>query len=130
MSIAMIHGLHQRVFSARFKPKNEDFNTLLVVYEAEKGQWRGFAHPYGETIEASTKSKALKTIRDLTTGYYNTIKKYDSPDHLINGGLNNLMDKKVFNWVLGNKKFMDKIHSKSATADSKYCYVETFKPQA
>mgnify|MGYP001620166180 CR=1 FL=1 len=128
MQLAMLQNTAIRAFSTRFKPKTENFNALLVVYEAEKGQWRGFAYPYGETAEASSKKKTLGILRTLTDAYHYAIKRYNSPDHLVNGGLNNPMDKKVFNWVLSNKSFMDKIHSKIGKADSAYCYVETYRP--
>lgn len=130
MTIAMLRNTATRAFSARFKPKPENFNALLVVYEAEKDIWRGFAYPYGETIEAKSKKKALEALRTLTEAYYNSIKRYESPDHLVNGSLSNLMDKNVFSWVVSNKSFMDKIHSKASRMDSTYCYVEAYKPQA
>lgn len=126
----MLQNTARRVFSARFRSKIESFNALLIVYEVEKGTWRGFVYPYGETIEANTKKKTLKTLRSLVEAYYKTAKQYDFPEHLVNGGLTNPMDKTVFNWAVRNKDFMDKAHSKSGVVDSKYYYAETFKPQA
>lgn len=99
----------------------------MVVYELEEGVWRGFAHPYGETIEASSKEEALDALRELTQAYFNSAKKYGYPSHLVNGTLSNLIDRKVLNWVVSNKDFMKGIHSQVGKVDFDFCYAEAFR---
>ncbi len=115
-----------KVSSARFKQEGVAFNALLVVYEVEKTAWRGFVHPYGETTEADSKEEAIKKLRALTDAYYNTLVKYNSPVNLVNGHLEDVEDRKVFNWVIGNKTLMEGVHSEEGKADSEFCYVEAY----
>ena len=114
-------------FSVRFKPTSEDFNAFLVVYEADGGEWRGFAYPYGETTDGTSKNEAIESLRVLTDAYYTSIKRYGFPSHLVNGVLNDPMDRAVFKWVVSNKDFMEQIHSKAGKADSEFCYVEAYR---
>lgn len=130
MHTHMLENGQKRAFSVRFEPKPEDFSALLVVYEVSEGNWRGFAHPYGETTDGSSKEDAIEKLRGLTNAYHNTLKKYGFPSHLVNGTLTNQMDKTVFNWILSQKDFLEKIHSKAGKADSTYCYVEALRHKA
>ena len=109
--------------SARVEP-------LIVVYELEKGSWRGFVHPYGETTEASSKKIAIGKIHSLAEGYRNVLKKYGSPIHLVHGGLGKLSDREVFSWVVGNKLVMEQVHSNVGKVDSKHFYVEAYRNKA
>jgi len=117
----------RRTSSSHSVRKSVNFKALLVVYRVEKGHWKGFIHPYGETTEASTKEKAIKKLRDLADAYHEAIERYDSPRHLVSGHLDDVMDRDVFRQVVGDKSFMEKIHSESGKADSQSCYVETYR---
>jgi len=103
---------------------------LIVVYELEKGSWRGFVHPYGETTEASSKKSAIGKIHALAEGYRSVLKKYGSPIHLVHGGLGKLSDREVFSWVVGNKLVMEQVHSNVGKVDSKHFYVEAYRNKA
>lgn len=126
----MLKNGREQAFSTRFNKQAVDFDALLIVYEVEKGEWRGFVHPYGESIDGDSKEEVISKLRDLTDSYYETLKRYDFPSHLVQGGLVNEMDRYVFSWVVGNKSFMSQIHSKAGKADSTYCYVEAYRHKA
>ncbi|MDO8471484.1 MAG: hypothetical protein Q7S49_02660 [bacterium] len=123
----MLEIKQSKVFSARFKPKAASFQALVVVYKIAPKQWRGFVHPYGETSEGPSKEVVLGKLRVLTDAYYETAKSYGFPSHLMNGHMGNLMDREVFRWVISNTDFMKKVHSGVGRADSKDCYVETYR---
>ena len=111
----------------RLEPKHVSFNAILVVYQVDEDDWKGFTHPYGETTEATSKKEAIQKLRVLADAYYATIKNYNFPTHLVNGHLDNIMDRKVFNWIVGNDSVMRKIYSKSGIADSVYYYAEAYR---
>lgn len=119
-----------KTHSIRFERNAQSFSALLVVYEVESGEWRGFAHPYGETTEASSKEEAIKKLRALTDAYHGILVKYGSPQDLANGHIENLMDREVFSWVISNKSLMEGVHSKSGNADSQFCYVEAYRSKS
>lgn len=130
MQANMLTSRQKRGDFSYFKPTQENFHAFLVVYKNTEGMWRGFAYPYGETTEAPTKVKAIKTIKVLADAYYRTIKAYDFPTHLTNGHLEDVADRQVFNWVVGNKSFMEQLHSKAGKVDTSDCYVEAYKYKA
>src|SRR3989344_1697067 len=130
MQTNMLESAQKQAFSARFESRPVDFDALLVVYEVGDGEWRGFAHPYGETADGSSKKEVTEKLRELTTAYYNSIKRYNFPAHLVNGRLTNAMDKTVFGWLMRNKGVMSKVHSKVGKIDNPYYYVEAFRHKA
>lgn len=110
----------------RFVPKELDFKAFLVVYEASKGEWKGFTHPYGETTEANSKKEAISKLKDLTGAYDRMLKNYQYPSNLMSGHLEDPMDRGVFSWVTRNKSLTEKVFSKLGKADSPHCYVEAY----
>lgn len=110
-----------------FTPKSTNFNALLIVYEISEGRWKGFIHPYGETTEATSKEGAIKKLRDLAGAYYETIRRYNFPAHLVNPHLEDVTDRDVFSRVVSNKSFMEKVYSEHGKADSELCYVEAYR---
>lgn len=113
--------------STRVPGLSANVEPLIIVYELEKGSWRAFIHPYGETTEASTKKTALKKIRSLAKGYRFILEKYNSPIHLVHGYLGDLTDREVFAWVVNNKLVMEALHSNEGKVDSKHFYVEAYR---
>lgn len=73
-----------------------DFSCIMVVYKAKNGSWRGFAHPYNVTIEADTKSKASKALKEMVQTYEDGLKKYRYPTHLARKHLFDDEDNKRF----------------------------------
>lgn len=110
-----------------FTPKSTNFNALLVVYKIAEGCWKGFIHPYGETTEATFKEEAIKKLRDLADAYYETIKRYNFPAHLVNPHLEDVTDRDVFSRVVRNESFMKKVYSEPGKADSEHCYAEAYR---
>ena len=127
MISSMLEIKQGKDFSVRFKPRVASFQALVIVYKIAPRQWRGFVHPYGETTEGLSKEVTLKKLRALTDAYYKTAKSYGFPSHLVNGYMENLTDRQVLQWVISNTDFMKKVHSELGRADSKDCYVETYR---
>ena len=123
----MLETRQNKSFYTRFKPKPTSFQALIVVYKIAPKQWRGFVYPYGETTEGLSKEVTLKKLKALTDAYYETVKNYKFPPHLMNGHLENLRDREVFQWVISNTDFVGKIHSSIGKANSEDCYVETYR---
>lgn len=80
-----------------FLPRKGDSSCILYVYRSKNGAWRGFAHPYDVTIEASTKTKALSALKEMVEEYEAGLKKYDYPPHLAKRHLSDAEDNERFN---------------------------------
>lgn len=80
-----------------FTPKQVDCSCVIVVYKSKNGSWRGFAHPYDVTTEASTKERAFTAVEEMVEAYADALKKYDFPKHLTNKPLSDGEDRDKFN---------------------------------
>ncbi len=83
--------------SLRNKASEATLASIIVVYKAKSGSWRGFVQPYDVTTEAPTKAKALKALREMAEVYEDGLKKYDYPMHLASKHLSDPEDNEVFN---------------------------------
>ncbi|MBC8464781.1 MAG: hypothetical protein H8D63_00150 [Parcubacteria group bacterium] len=102
-------------------------DALMVVYQhPETKIWRSFAHPYGETTEATTKKEAIKQIKELTEAYGDTTYSYGNPAHLRHGHLTDAFDNEVFNHVYQDEHIMKIVHEKGSQ-NTATLYVKAYK---
>ena len=104
-----------------------DINAIICVYAVTDGEWRGFVYPYGETTEADSKKEAIEKIRDLAEAYAKTAEQYGNPPHLVMSGLMEDSDKEVAYQVIGNKEYMNLLHSEKGVADLDPYYAEAYR---
>ncbi len=100
------------------------FCTILVVYKSQEGYWKGFAHPYGVTSQATSKNKALSILKGLVVDYRKELKKYNFPTHLIYQKLIDAEDSQMFDVVLN-----DAI-DKKGIVDRPHYHAETYAVQS
>ncbi len=96
-----------------------DCSCVVVVYKSKEGSWRGFAHPYNITIEATTKLKALNAVKDMVEAYEESLKRHDFPVNLRSKHLLNEQDSEFF-----NKLALNSLFDKGSLTGSNY-YAET-----
>ena len=82
------------------KAKSANFSAILVVYKSQEGYWKGFVHPYAITSQATTKDKALKSLKEQVEVYRSELKKYDFPSHLIYQQFLDIEDREMFSIVI------------------------------
>ncbi len=70
--------------------------VIEIFYTSKDGNWRGFCYPYDLTCNAKTKEKAQEKLTNLVQTYEEILSKYNSPRHLVEKGLTDVEDKKVF----------------------------------
>ena len=86
--------------STKKASKEVNFSAILTVYKSTEGYWKGFAHPYGVTSQATSKAKALVSLKELVEDYRKELKKYDFPSHLIHQQLIDLEDREMLSVVI------------------------------
>ncbi len=80
--------------------KEVNFNQILVVYKSLEGFWKGFAHSYDVTTQATTKEKTLIQLRELVKDYEELLGEYGNPEHLLHKPLTDSEDRQKFDEVI------------------------------
>lgn len=106
-------------------PREVDFSAILVVYKSIEGFWKGFAHSYDVTTQATTLERTLNQLRNLVEDYESILKKYDYPEHLVHKPLTDQEDRQKFNEVMEHL-IANKI-TEEYSKNTPFFYVETVK---
>lgn len=70
-----------------------------VVYQSADGNWRGFCYPYDVTCNADSIEEAKSALDELVQLYEDNLAKHGNPSHLIENGLSDEEDQKIFDQI-------------------------------
>jgi predicted RNase H-like HicB family nuclease len=103
-----------------------DFSSVMVVYKAEEGLWRGFVMPFDITYEAETREAVVSVLKEMIDMYVDGLREYKSPKHLSDVPLSNTSD--IKKWMSISQELTNKLLNKVKVFEGSDYYAEAQLP--